>query len=163
MDTHLNLHSGKPTPPWKIDHLKMYFLLKRGIFRCYVSLVMFFVSICKLLIPNCNSSILKFLDRFAKLMSRRKYHQKKNRWMKPSIFIPFRVMFKSPNSRDMNLRRILHPQEPPTKVKDTKPSKSGHLHWQTSKIGWQEFRCGNLDQRCDLRVICYSSNFEYDL
>ena len=33
-----NLHSGNLTQQWKMDPLKMYFLLKRGIFHCYVSL-----------------------------------------------------------------------------------------------------------------------------
>ena len=32
------IHSGKLTWQWKIDPLKMYFLLKMGIFHCYVSL-----------------------------------------------------------------------------------------------------------------------------
>ena len=38
----LDLPSGKLTWQWKTDHLKMYFLLKMGIFQCYVSL------------PECN-------------------------------------------------------------------------------------------------------------
>ena len=38
----LHLPSGKLTWQWKMDHLKMYFLLKMGIFHCYVSL------------PECN-------------------------------------------------------------------------------------------------------------
>ena len=34
----LYLHSGNITQQWKMDPLKMYFLLKIGIFHCYVSL-----------------------------------------------------------------------------------------------------------------------------
>ena len=33
-----NIHSGKLTLQCKMDPLKMYFLLKMGIFHCYVSL-----------------------------------------------------------------------------------------------------------------------------
>jgi len=33
-----NIHSGNLTWQWKMDPLKMYFLLNMGIFRCYVSL-----------------------------------------------------------------------------------------------------------------------------
>ena len=32
------IHSGKLTWQWKMGPLKMYFLLKMGIFHCYVSL-----------------------------------------------------------------------------------------------------------------------------
>ena len=35
---YLQLHSGKPTEQWEMNPLKMYFLLKLGIFLCYLSL-----------------------------------------------------------------------------------------------------------------------------
>ena len=33
-----SLHQGKLAWQWKMDPLKMYFLLKMGIFQCYISL-----------------------------------------------------------------------------------------------------------------------------
>ena len=58
------LHPGKLTWQWKMEPLKMYFLLNMGIFHCYVSLICSYNPSCHSLVTNFHEppSVTAFCD-----------------------------------------------------------------------------------------------------